>query len=174
MRFDTTLPYPLPEIDPVLFGELLGESKRFVDSFDYRVLSDELPARFLDFWLLPVAHSETERKRFAALYRSNEEGVLLQLPLYLFDYVYGKRFDLPPTPLETDCNPVLRADVELFQKYFHRFHVLLQYIRIMYEMGTAQFMRRFDIFEIGAYDEVITSVLKDWNEHMLRILSEAR
>lgn len=49
----------------------------------------------------------------------------------------------------------------------------LQYIRIMNEIDLVQFMRRFDIFEIEAYDEVITSVLKDWNEHMIRILSEA-
>ena len=161
MRFDTALPHPLPEIDPALFDELLAESKRFVDSLDCRVQSDELPARFLDFWLLPVARSETERRRFAALYKSNEECVLLQLPLHLFDYVYGKRFDLPPIPVEADCNPVFRTDVELFQKHFHQFYVLVQ------------FMRRFDIFEIEAYDEVITSVLKDWNEHMIRILSEA-
>ena len=50
---------------------------------------------------------------------------------------------------------------------------MLQYIRIMNEIDLVQFMRRFDIFEIEAYDEVITSVLKDWNEHMIRILSEA-
>ena len=173
MRFDTALPHPLPEIDPALFDELLAESKRFVDSLDCRVQSDELPARFLDFWLLPVARRETERRRFAALYKSNEECVLLQLPLHLFDYVYGKRFDLPPIPVEADCNPVFRTDVELFQKHFHQFYVLLQYIRIMNEIDLVQFMRRFDIFEIEAYDEVITSVLKDWNEHMIRILSEA-
>ena len=165
MRFDTALPHPLPEIDPALFDELLAESKRFVDSLDCRVQSDELPARFLDFWLLPVARSETERRRFAALYKSNEECVLLQLPLH--------RFDLPPIPVEADCNPVFRTDVELFQKHFHQFYVLLQYIRIMNEIDLVQFMRRFDIFEIEAYDEVITSVLKDWNEHMIRILSEA-
>ncbi len=60
---------------------------------------------------MPVARSEAERKRFAALYKSDEEGVLLHLPLHLFD--------------------------------------------------------------VEAYDLVQTSVLKDWNEHMLRILSEA-
>ena len=52
MPFDPTLPHPLPEIDPKLFDELLGESKRFVDSCGYRVMSDELPTRFLDFWLI--------------------------------------------------------------------------------------------------------------------------
>ncbi len=36
MCFDT-------EIDPVLFDELLEESRRFVDGCGYRVLSDELP-----------------------------------------------------------------------------------------------------------------------------------
>lgn len=157
----------------MLFDELLEESRRFVDGSGYRVLSDELPARFLDFWLLPVARSEAERKRFAALYKSDEEGVLLHLPLHIFDYVYGKRFDRPPTPVEDDCNPVFRADVEQFRKYFHQFHVLLQYVRIMYEMGSVRFMRRFDLFDVEAYDLVQTSVLKDWNEYMLRILSEA-
>ena len=44
----------------------------------------------------------------------------------------------------------------------------------MNEIDLVQFMRRFDIFEIEAYDEVIASVLKDWNEYMIRILSEAR
>lgn len=108
MPFDPTLPHPLPEIDPKLFDELLGESKRFVDSCGYRVMSDELPTRFLDFWLMPVARTEAKRRKYRKLYKSDAEGVLLQLPLHLFDYVYHRRFDPPATEPTKTKRPARR------------------------------------------------------------------
>lgn len=184
MPFDPTLPHPLPEIDPQLFDELLGESERFVDRCDYRVMSDELPTRFLDFWLMPVGRTDEETERYRELYRSDEKGVLLQLPLHLFDYVYRRRFDRPDEgkvgepateqiaeALEQFCsNAAFRADVELFSKRFHQFHALLQYIRIVQGMGLAAHMIRFDLFDAEAYDEVLTEILVGANEFLLRLL----
>lgn len=186
MPFDPTLPHPLPEIDPQLFDELLGESERFVDSCDYRVMSDELPTRFLDFWLMPIGRTDEETERYRKLYKSDEKGVLLQLPLYLFNYVYHQRID--PTndsaEAETDAiedvkaealhrygsDPEFRADIELFIKRLHQFHVLLQYIRIMYETGMVHQMHRFDLFDVDAYEDVLTCIAGDLTETAINIL----
>ena len=192
MPFDPTLPHPLPEIDPKLFDELLGESKRFVDSCGYRVMSDELPTRFLDFWLMPVARTEAKRRKYRKLYKSDAEGVLLQLPLHLFDYVYHRRFDPPadgadedettgtknPRKLAAEALRPFESDTEfqnhmkLFFKRLHQFHVLLQYIRIMYEMGMVQHMQRFDLFDVDAYEEVLTGIVRDMTETIIKVLNQ--
>lgn len=190
MPFDPTLPQPLPEIDPQLFDELLGESERFVDSCDYRVMSDELPTRFLDFWLMPVAQTEAQRRRYKELYKSDEKGVLLQLPLHLFNYVYHCRFDPPtdgadedettdtrnPEELAAEALRRFESDTEFqdhmksFLKRLHQFHVLLQYIRIMYETGMVHQMHRFDLFDVDAYEDVLTCIAGDLTETAINIL----
>lgn len=192
MPFDPTLPHPLPEVDPELFDELLSESQRFVDSHDYRVMSDELPTRFLDFWLIPIARTETKRRRYETLCKSNEKGVLLQLPLHLFDYVYNRRFDSPTDLVENepssidetadlkadvlhrfDSDPEFRAGIKLFMKRLHQFYVLLQYIRIMNELGMVRCMYRFDLFDVDAYEDVLTDIAGDLAETAIDVLDHA-
>ncbi len=182
MRFDPTLPHPLPEVSPELFDELLSESQRFVDSLDCRVLSDELPTRFLDFWLMPVGETDAQCDHYQALYESDECGVLLQLPLYLFDHVYHRRYD-PPTNdalgagdaaevfqrLESD--PEYQADIRMFARRLRQFQMLLRYIRVMYELGLAQSIYRFDLFDIDAYDEVITEIMGTGMELFIGVLN---
>ena len=187
MPFDPTLPHPLPEIDPELFDELLSESKRFVDSCDCRVMSDELPTRFLDFWLMPDARTDAQREHYQELYESDENGILLQLPLYLLDHVYHCRFDAPtddageaamsadaPTDVaqRLESDPEYRADIMLFIKRLHQFQLLLQYIHMMYELGHVRQMYRFDVFDVEAYDEVIMEIMRGWIESFIEILAQ--
>lgn len=183
MPFDPTLAHPLPEVDPELFDELLSESKRFVDSFDCRVMSDELPTRFLDFWLVPDAPTAAQCEHYQTLYKSEEYGILLHLPLYLLNYVYCRRFDVPAddagvsadAPADVaqrlECDPEYRADIMSFTRRLHQFQLLLQYIRIMYELGQVQQMYRFDVFDVEAYDDVIMEIMRSWIESFIGILS---
>lgn len=190
MRFDPTLPHPLPEVDRQLFDELLGESERFVDNCGYRVMSDELPTRFLDFWLLPEARTAAQCRHFDKLYKSETRGVLLQLPLHLFDYVYRRRFDPPTTDMPDDeaaedaemtaealrryeSDPEFQAHMNTFIKRLHQFNVLLQYIRIMYETGMVQHMRRFDLFDVDAYEDVFTDIGREIAEALIEVLNRA-
>ena len=182
MPFGPTLPHPLPEVDPELFDELLSESQRFVDSRDCRVMSDELPTRFLDFWLMPHARTDAQRVHYQELYESEEYGVLLQLPLYLLNLVYHRRF-APPTNDASgaeDAAEVLqkleseyRAGIKVFVRRLHQFQILLRYIRVMYELGMAQQMYRFDVFDVEAYDDVITEIMRGWIESFIEILIPA-
>lgn len=62
--------------------------------------------------------------------------------------------------------------MKLFFKRLHQFHVLLQYIRIMYEMGMVQHMQRFDLFDVDAYEEVLTGIVRDMTETIIKVLNQ--
>ncbi len=174
MYFDFTLPHPLPEVDPQLFNRLLDESKHFVKSHDYRVMSNELPIRFLDFWVMPTGRTNQEIERYRNLYKSKEKGVLLQLPLYLFTYVYYQRFRQPDILNEGKAGEPVSTDAgfrSVLYKRFHQFHALLQYIRIFQGMGLEN-MVCFDLFDVEAYDEVQTDILVKTSEFFLLMLDE--
>ena len=95
-------------------------------------------------------------------------GVLLQLPLYLLDFVYHRRF-APPTNdasgaedaaevlQKLESEPEYRAGIKVFVRRLHQFQILLRYIRVMYELGMAQQMYRFDVFDVEAYDVFFTA-----------------
>lgn len=145
MLFKKTKKQPQADVDCALFDQVFEDSRRFLDCCDYRVDSTDLPERFLVRWMLPVARSERERRRMRELLHSDRPGVLLQLPLAVFDYVYYNRCDVPvgrepeAGPLDEAAirrkigeDPAFRADAELFNKRFAQFQQLMHYLFTMH------------------------------------------
>lgn len=155
-------------IDCKLFDERFADARRYLDVCDYRVDSTDLPRRFIIQWQMPMARGEHERRRLRALFQTDEPGVLIQLPLVVFDYVWQMRYDrggdVPPDPGMTDGeellrlldkDPRLRAEVEYFDRRFMQFQELIRYIFTMTVLRREERMRRFYLFDVDFYDEVI-------------------
>ena len=117
-------------IDCKLFDERFADARRYLDVCDYRVDSTDLPRRFIIQWQMR----------------------------------YDRGGDVPPDPGMTDGeellrlldkDPRLRAEVEYFDRRFMQFQELIRYIFTMTVLRREERMRRFYLFDVDFYDEVI-------------------
>lgn len=145
----------VPEINPELYERFLEESKRFVDENDGRIFSTDLPFRLLERWQLPVGRTDNERQQILSWLQSGEQGVLLQLPWNIFLYVCARRY------------PEVSADPDAVRRRFDQFQLLIRYIYMLYMIRALNRMRRFDLFEIEAYDELVDRIFEDLRDGTL-------
>lgn len=171
MLFKKTKKQPQSDVDCALFDEVFEDSKRFLDCCDYRVNSTDLPDRFVPRWMLPAARNKRESRRLHELFDSDQPGVLVQLPLAIFDYAYYKRYDVPAgrepeagavdeaavvRKLESD--PEFLLEAERFNDRFAQFQQLMFYLFKMHTLRRRDSMLRFDLFDVEAYDAVLDRI----------------
>lgn len=177
MLFKKTKKQPQSDVDCALFDEVFEDSKRFLDCCDYRVDSTDLPQRFVPRWLMPDARSKRERERLRELFESDRPGVLIQLPLAVFDYACYKRYDAPAgrepeagpadeaaVRQKLDEDPAFRAEAERFNRRFAQFQQLMRYLFTMHVTRQQERMVRFDLFDVEAYDAVLDRIGGDCDQ----------
>ena len=73
--------------------------------------------------------------------------------------VNGMRADAVEALFADDAD--YRAQAGAFIESFHKFQTLLRYIFTLHTIGFADKLRRFDLFDVEAYDEVLAQVNRD-------------
>lgn len=159
--------------DKELFDERFEDSKRYLALCDCSVRSTDVPDRFLTYWQVPVGSNDAEFRQIAAAFHSDEEGVLCQLPLYVFVFAHHDRYEklVPPTfDSDPDDEAILaritadkafRAEAEAFHRRFWQFQTLVRYIFTLRKIGAKEQLRSFDLFDIAGYDAVIGTIDRD-------------
>lgn len=167
------------DTDPELYRYRSASSEEYLESCNYRVWSTELPDRFLVWWMCPVGRDEAEQRSLERELRSDEESPL-HIPLEIFMTAYYERYerckgpasflsaDRASTQEDADAVEALfaddadyRAQAGAFIESFHKFQTLLRYIFTLHTIGFADKLRRFDLFDVEAYDEVLAQVNRD-------------
>lgn len=74
----------------------------------------------------------------------------------LFTYVYEKR-----------SFPKGRSEGALMQRRFGQFQLLLRYVSMLYMIRSSDRMRRFDLFDIENYDELVDRIFADLHDGTL-------
>lgn len=137
------------------YERLLDEAKCYVADCDYRVMTTDLPFRFLDIWIEPVDPDDCEAVRQQSLKLSHDKLFRNRVPADLFAYVYEKR------------HAGKKIGKALFRRRFEQFQLLLRYVAMLYMIRSADRMRRFDLFEVEAYDERVERVFTDLRDGTL-------
>ncbi|MBS5556979.1 MAG: hypothetical protein KHX27_11320 [Alistipes sp.] len=155
-------------------------SEEYLAAHDYRVRSTELPEQFLVWWMRPVGRNAAEQRRLEREFHSDDEYALVHIPLEIFMTAYYERYerckgpasflsaDRASTQEDADAVEALfaddadyRAQAGAFIESFHKFQTLLRYIFTLHTIGFADKLRRFDLFDVEAYDEVLAQVNRD-------------
>lgn len=137
------------------YERLLDEAKRYVDACDCRVFTTDLPFRFLDVWIEPVDPDDCDTTRQRSLKLSHRKPYRNRVPADLFAYVYEKR------------HAGAKGGKEVVRRRFEQFQLLLRYVAMLYMIRSADRMRRFDLFEVEAYDERVERVFADLRDGTL-------
>ena len=154
--------------DPEQYRYRTTASEEYLAAHDYRVRSTELPEQFL------------EQRQLEREFHSDDEYALVHIPLEIFMTAYYERYerckgpasflsaDRASTQEDADAVEALfaddadyRAQAGAFIESFHKFQTLLRYIFTLHTIGFADKLRRFDLFDVEAYDEVLAQVNRD-------------
>ena len=166
--------------DPEQYRYRTTASEEYLAAHDYRVRSTELPEQFLVWWMRPVGRNAAEQRQLEREFHSDDEYALVHIPLEIFmtaDYERYERCKGPASFLsadrastQEDADAVealfaddadYRAQAGAFIESFHKFQTLLRYIFTLHTIGFADKLRRFDLFDVEAYDEVLAQVNRD-------------
>ena len=169
-----------PGNDPEQYRYRTTASEEYLAAHDYRVRSTELPEQFLVWWMRPVGRNAAEQRRLEREFHSDDEYALVHIPLEIFMTAYYERYerrkgpasflsaDRASTQEDADAVEALftddadyRAQAGAFIESFHKFQTLLRYIFTLHTIGFADKLRRFDLFDVEAYDEVLAQVNRD-------------
>ena len=165
--------------DPEQYRYRTTASEEYLAAHDYRVRSTELPEQFLVWWMRPVGRNAAEQRQLEREFHSDEYA-LVHIPLEIFMTAYYERYerckgpasflsaDRASTQEDADAVEALfaddadyRAQAGAFIESFHKFQTLLRYIFTLHTIGFADKLRRFDLFDVEAYDEVLAQVNRD-------------
>ena len=169
-----------PGNDSELYRYRSASSEEYLESCNYRVWSTELPDRFLVWWMRPVGRDEAERRSLERELRSDEESPL-HIPLEIFMTAYYERYErakgmasflsddraVGPEDTEAAVEAQLAGDADYraqafaFIEGFYKFQALLSYVFTLRMIDAADELRRFDLFDVEAYDEVLAQVNRD-------------
>ena len=166
--------------DPEQYRYRTTASEEYLAAHDYRVRSTELPKQFLVWWMRPVGRNAAEQRQLEREFHSDDEYALVHIPLEIFMTAYYERYerckgpasflsaDRASTQEDADAVEALfaddadyRAQAGAFIESFHKFQTLLRYIFTLHTIGFADKLRRFDLFDVEAYDEVLAQVNRD-------------
>ncbi|WP_279057644.1 hypothetical protein [Alistipes communis] len=166
--------------DPEQYRYRTTASEEYLAAHDYRVRSTELPEQFLVWWMRPVGRNAAEQRQLEREFHSDDEYALVHIPLEIFMTAYYERYerckgpasflsaDRASTQEDADAVEALfaddadyRAQAGAFIESFHKFQTLLRYIFTLHTIGFADKLRRFDLFDVEAYDEVLAQVNRD-------------
>ena len=166
--------------DPEQYRYRTTASEEYLAAHDYRVRSTELPEQFLVWWMRPVGRNAAEQRQLEREFHSDDEYALVHIPLEIFMTAYYERYerckgpasflsaDRASTQEDADAVEALfaddadyRAQAGAFIESFHKFQTLLRYIFTLHTIGFADKLRRFDHFDVEAYDEVLAQVNRD-------------
>ena len=166
--------------DPEQYRYRTTASEEYLAAHDYRVRSTELPEQFLVWWMRPVGRNAAEQRQLEREFHSDDEYALVHIPLEIFMTAYYERYerckgpasflsaDRTSTQEDADAVEALfaddadyRAQAGAFIESFHKFQTLLRYIFTLHTIGFADKLRRFDLFDVEAYDEVLAQVNRD-------------
>ena len=166
--------------DPEQYRYCTTASEEYLAAHDYRVRSTELPEQFLVWWMRPVGRNAAEQRQLEREFHSDDEYALVHIPLEIFMTAYYERYerckgpasflsaDRASTQEDADAVEALfaddadyRAQAGAFIESFHKFQTLLRYIFTLHTIGFADKLRRFDLFDVEAYDEVLAQVNRD-------------
>ena len=166
--------------DPEQYRYRTTASEEYLAAHDYRVRSTELPEQFLVWWMRPVGRNAAEQRQLEREFHSDDEYALVHMPLEIFMTAYYERYerckgpasflsaDRASTQEDADAVEALfaddadyRAQAGAFIESFHKFQTLLRYIFTLHTIGFADKLRRFDLFDVEAYDEVLAQVNRD-------------
>ncbi|WP_348717088.1 hypothetical protein [uncultured Alistipes sp.] len=156
MRREPVTPGPGTDDESEIYERLFAEAKEYVDACRYRVCSTELPFRFLESWIQPVEPDDRDAVRQHALKLSHKKLFRSRVPVDLFTYVYEKR-----------SVPSGRSEGALMQRRFGQFQLLLRYVSMLYMIRSSDRMRRFDLFDIENYDELVDRIFADLHDGTL-------
>lgn len=168
------------DTDPELYRYRSASSEEYLESCNYRVWSTELPDRFLVWWMRPVGRDEAEQRSLERELRSDEESPL-HIPLEVFMTAYYERYErvkgmasflsddravgsedaaaAVEAQLADDAD--YRAQALAFIEGFYKFQALLSYVFTLRMIDATDKLRRFDLFDVEAYDELIAQVNRD-------------
>ena len=166
--------------DPEQYRYRTTASEEYLAAHDYRVRSTELPEQFLVWWMRPVGRNAAEQRQLEREFHSDDEYALVHIPLEIFMTAYYERYerckgpasflsaDRASTQEDADAVEALfaddadyRAQAGAFIESFHKFQTQLRYIFTLHTIGFADKLRRFDLFDVEAYDEVLAQVNRD-------------
>ena len=166
--------------DPEQYRYRTTASEEYLAAHDYRVRSTELPEQFPVWWMRPVGRNAAEQRQLEREFHSDDEYALVHIPLEIFMTAYYERYerckgpasflsaDRASTQEDADAVEALfaddadyRAQAGAFIESFHKFQTLLRYIFTLHTIGFADKLRRFDLFDVEAYDEVLAQVNRD-------------
>ena len=166
--------------DPEQYRYRTTASEEYLAAHDYRVRSTELPEQFLVWWMRPVGRNAAEQRQLEREFHSDDEYALVHIPLEIFMTAYYERYerckgpasflsaDRASTQEDADAVEALfaddadyRAQAGAFIESFHKFQTLLRYIFTLHPIGFADKLRRFDLFAVEAYDEVLAQGNRD-------------
>ena len=166
--------------DPEQYRYRTTASEEYLAAHDYRVRATELPEQFLVWWMRPVGRNAAEQRQLEREFHSDDEYALVHIPLEIFMTAYYERYerckgpasflsaDRASTQEDADAVEALfaddadyRAQAGAFIESFHKFQTLLRYIFTLHTIGFADKLRRFDLFDVEAYDEVLAQVNRD-------------
>lgn len=169
-----------PGNDPEQYRYRTTASEEYLAAHDYRVRSTELPEQFLVWWMRPVGRNAAEQRQLEREFHSDDEYALVHIPLEIFMTAYYERYECCKGPASflsadrastqegADAVEALftddadyRAQAGAFIESFHKFQTLLRYIFTLHTIGFADKLRRFDLFDVEAYDEVLAQVNRD-------------
>ena len=116
------------------------------------------------------------RKREAGIHRSHNLALWnLLFGVDDIEFLFPFRKAVIRYESNAKANPgQVNQQIIAAQLYFrNQFQLLLQYIRIMYETGMVHQMHRFDLFDVDAYEDVLTGIAGDLAETVINILDRA-
>lgn len=160
-----------------LYDTIFGESIRFLKEHEYRILSVDIPIRFVVQWQIPIDCNDHERRRRRELLSLDPTGGLLNIPLDIFSHVYAQRYGDPYTKRGIDdmsekeieermkCDLALKAELEMFDERFYQFQTLLRHIHIMHIHKQQHKIVRFDMFDLDSYDKISKQIDESIEKH---------
>lgn len=173
-------PYGDSGNDPEQYRYRTSSSEKYLAACDYRVWSTKLPEQYLIWWMRPVGHNAAEQHRLERAFHSDEEEALVHIPLEIFMSAYYARYERAKgsasflsddrVAAQADAASVeaqladdedYRAQAGALIESFHKFQVLLRYIFTLHMIEATDKLRRFDLFDVEAYDEVLAQVNRD-------------
>ena len=128
----------------------------------------------------PVGRDEAEQRSLERELRSDEESPL-HIPLEIFMTAYYERYErvkglasflsddraVGPEDAAAAVEAQLAGDADYraqafaFIEGFYKFQALLSYVFTLRMIDAADELRRFDLFDVEAYDEVLAQVNRD-------------
>lgn len=169
---------PKKTLDPVskanavetLYHTLCSEAFEFIEDNEYSINSTDLPMGLAAQWQLPVGNRPYDKKVRKELLALDPTGLLLEIPMVIFEHVY---FHLYGNPYDkrgidrTDTDEVekrlksdlgFKAELDMFDERFCQYQTLLRHIHIMHVANRKKEILPFDIFDMESYDKVFKQI----------------